>query len=270
MSDFNIVLSGTKVFLNLENDYYGAEYWQRIESMQYEPDTQWFISQFCDSQTDFLDIGAANGAITLLASICGAKVNAFEPDPQIFSVLEKNVELNNELSKRIVLNLAAISDKKHELTFSAGANPEILSSILFGDSRKSEDSVRVLDLSDELDRIHADKARKLVLKMDIEGAEWKTLRSRRVLMSLAAHESILLLAVHPGFAKPIPPFATKRLIFRLPWLVRQMQESLDLFERLSEFGVVFRTNLNPISNKFKFTMLVISGYHEFVIRFGDS
>lgn len=270
MSDFNIVMSGTKVFLNLENDYYGADYWQRIESLRYEPDTQWFIAQFCNSQTDFLDIGAANGAMTLLASICGAKVTAFEPDPQIFSVLKKNVELNLELSQRIVLNCSAISDSKQELTFSAGANPEILSSILFGNSNKSGDSVKVLDLSYELDRIHADTSRKLVIKMDIEGAEWKTLRSRRVLVSLAAHDSILLLAVHPGFAKPIPPFATKRLIFRLPWLIRQMQDSLDLFKRLNEFGVVYRTNLNPISNKFKFTMLVISGYHEFVIRFDES
>jgi FkbM family methyltransferase len=197
-------------------------------------------------------------------------VTAFEPDPQIYSVLKKNVELNLELSRRISLKCSAISDSKHELTFSAGANPEILSSILFGDSAKSEDPVKVLDLSDELDRIHADTARKLVIKMDIEGAEWKTLRSPRVLASLAAHNSILLLAVHPGFAKPIPPFATKRLMFRLPWLIRQMQESLDLFERLNEFGAVYRTNLNPILNKFKFTTLVISGYHEFVIRFDES
>ena len=270
LSDFSIVWSGHKILLNLENDYYGAEFWQRIETMQYEPDTQWFISQFCNTQTDFIDIGAANGAMTLLASICGATVNAFEPDPLIYSVLEKNVNLNSELSKRIQLNSAAISDSQQEVEFSKGANPEILSSILFGGSQNSDTSVKVRDLSNELDLIHGDENRKLVIKMDIEGAEWKTLRSRRVLTSLSDHNAVMLLAVHPGFTKPFPAFASKNLILRFPWLISHFTDSLALFVRLNEFGTVYRTNLNPISNKFKFAMLVISGYYEFVIRFGKS
>ena len=268
MSDLSIVWSGHKILLNLENDYYGAEFWQRIESMEYEPDTQWFISQFCNAQTDFIDIGAANGAMTLLASICGATVSAFEPDPKIYSVLEKNVEMNPELSKRIKLNSAAISDSQQEVKFSKGANPEILSSILFGGAQNSDTSVMVRDLTNELDLIHIDENRKLVIKMDIEGAEWRTLRSRRVLTSLSDHNTVMLLAVHPGFTKPFPAFASKNLIFRVPWLIRHILDSLALFVRLSEFGTVYRTNLNPISNKFKFMLLVISGYYEFVIRFG--
>lgn len=270
MSDFSIVLSGQKVLLNLDNDYYGAEFWERIESMQYEPDTQWFISQFCDSRTDFLDIGAANGAMTLLAAICGANVNSYEPDPVIYSVLKNNIELNTHLSEKIFIHNSAISDSQQELTFSKGANQEILSSILFVGSSNLNTKVVVKDLSNELNVIHRDVNRKLVIKMDIEGAEWKTLSSRRVLKSLSDHNAIMLLAVHPGFTNPIPHFASKRFILRFPWLIRQILDSLNLFVQLKEFATVFRTNLNPVSNRFKFTMLVISGYHEYVIKFGES
>lgn len=130
MSDFSIVLSGQKVRLNLDNDYYGAEFWERIESMQYWPDTQWFISRFCDSRTDFLNIGAANGAMTLLAGICGANVNSYEPDPVIYSVLKNNIELNTHLSEKIFIHNSAISDRRQELTFSNRMNQDTAVSIM--------------------------------------------------------------------------------------------------------------------------------------------
>jgi FkbM family methyltransferase len=270
MQDFSIVLLGQRVRLNLDNDYYGAEFWKRIESIQYEPDTQWFISQFCDSHTDFLDIGAANGAMTLLAAICGASVNAYEPDPVIFSVLKNNVELNTYVSEKITIHNCAISDSQQELTFSKGANQEILSSILFSGLSTLNTSIVVRDLSNELNVIHRGVNRKLVIKMDIEGAEWKILSNVRVLKSLSNSNAIMLLAVHPGFTNPIPNFASKKLILRFPWLIGQMLDSLRLFVQLREFATVFRTNLNPVSNRFKFIMLVISGYHEYVIKFGKS
>jgi len=153
MAYFSILLSGQKVILDLDNDYYGAEFWEKIESKDYEPDTQWFISKFCDSRTDFLDIGAANGAMTLLSAIFGANVNAYEPDPVIYSVLKNNIELNAHLRKKISIHPAAISDSQQEITFSKGANQEILANILFGGSNTLNSPLEVRDLSEELNVI---------------------------------------------------------------------------------------------------------------------
>lgn len=267
MTIHELTLMGKNLKVNLENDYYGEDYWNRIASKEYEPDTQWFVTQNCNQNTDFMDIGAANGAMTLLAAICGAKVFSYEPDPVIFSVLQSNSDLNSDLTGKITLDAAAVSDSQSEITFSERSNPEILSSILFGNNKKSDVKIPVRDLKKELDVYHTDTTRQLVIKMDIEGAEWKILGSSKILQSLRSHNAILLLAVHPGFAKPMPKLATNNAFVRIPWLVGQLMDSLKLFRSLTNHAKIFRTNYNPITNKFKFAMLIIAGYHEYIIKF---
>jgi hypothetical protein len=125
----------------------------------------------------------------------------------------------------------------------------------------------VRNLKQEIEKFHLNPARKLVIKMDIEGAEWKTLGNPHVLQSLNAHNATLLLAVHPGFAKPMPKWATRILISRIPWLINQFNDSLNLYNNLSKHAEILRTNHNPVLNRFKFAMLIIAGYHEYIIRF---
>jgi hypothetical protein len=106
--------------------------------------------------------------------------------------------------------------------------------------------------------------------MDIEGAEWKTLRNTEVLKILNKHKARMLLAVHPGFARPIPRIAMYTFFTRVPWLVKQIIDSISFYSKISHFAKVSRTNLNPVSNRFKFALLVIAGYHEFIIDFSNN
>jgi FkbM family methyltransferase len=269
MNRFQLKLAGQEIKVRLENDYYGEKFWQRFQDGQYEPDTQGFVANNLNSKTDFMDIGAANGAVTILAALHGARVKAYEPDPTIFSVLQSNMDENPFLHQFVELDPGAVSDTVDEIYFKLNSNPEILSSILFSNNQKHMTRVEVRNLAEEISLFHQDQTRFLVIKMDIEGAEWKTLRNTEVLKMLNKHDARMLLAVHPGFARPIPRIATHSLFTRAPWLIQQIVESIRFFSKVSRFAKITRTNLNPVSNKYKFALLVIAGYHEFVIDFNQ-
>jgi len=261
-----IELCGKSLDLDIAGDYYGEEFWTKIQNHEYEPDTLDFICTRANTNVDFMDIGAANGAMSLIAAVRGARVQAFEPDPQIRKVLQRNVELNNRVG-HISISGAAISNFKGELLFDKRANAQVLSDIMFAGEKEKGATILVADLSGELDKFHIDSNRKLVIKMDIEGAEWKTLNDLQALTCLKKHNATLLLAVHPGFTHPVPKFAGHSLLFRAPWLIRQILDSINLFKKLSMSATIQRTNLNFITSKFKFATLIISGYHEFIIEF---
>ena len=264
--EISLQIENQSIRINVSNDYYGVDFWKSVEASKYEPDTLDFIRRRTDKESDFMDIGAANGAMTLIAAIQGARVIAYEPDPQIRKVLQRNVELNDQ-NWNISISGAAISNFNGEVLFDKGANTQVLSDIMFAGEKEKGATILVADLSRELDKFHVDSNRKLVIKMDIEGAEWKTLNDLQVLTCLRKHNATLLLAVHPGFTHPVPKFAAFSLLFRAPWLIRQILESINLFNKLSMRATIQRTNLNFITSKFKFATLIISGYHEFIIEF---
>ena len=84
-----VSLRNDLVEVDLNGDYYGKDFWDRVSNRRYEPDTIGFIEDNCDVNTDFMDIGAANGAMTLIAASTGARVSSYEPDPKIFQVVKK-------------------------------------------------------------------------------------------------------------------------------------------------------------------------------------
>jgi FkbM family methyltransferase len=270
MSVFHLKLAGKEIKVRLENDYYGETFWERFQNNQYEPDTQTFVAKNSNSKTDFMDIGAANGAVTMLAALHGARVKAYEPDPTIFEVLQRNIQENSSLQKLVTLDPAAVSDKADEIYFDLNSNPEILSSILFSNNQRQKTRVKVRNLADEISSFHQDSTRILIIKMDIEGAEWKILRNNEVLKILNQHKVRMLLAVHPGFARPIPRIARYTLFTRAPWLIQQIIDSISFYSKISHFAKVHRTNLNPVINRYKFALLVIAGYHEFIIDFSNN
>ena len=74
-----------------------------------EPETIKWLSSICDSDVLF-DVGANVGMYSIFAAkICGASVYAFEPESQNFSLLCKNIVLNN-LQELISPLCSAISD----------------------------------------------------------------------------------------------------------------------------------------------------------------
>ncbi len=122
-----------------------------------------------------LDIGANIGLYTVvLSKLVGenGKVFAFEPCPQTFAILKKNVEFNG--CKNVVLVQKAVSDVKgicklHICDSNAGANSLGLNK-LSGPS--SFDVERIV-----LDDFLADYCGKIdFVKMDIEGSEYSALK----------------------------------------------------------------------------------------------
>jgi FkbM family methyltransferase len=74
-----------------------------------EPETVEWIRSFVPGETLF-DLGANVGLFSLLAAKMGVHAVAFEPEPQNFSVLARNIYLNGLADLVVPLNLA-IADK---------------------------------------------------------------------------------------------------------------------------------------------------------------
>lgn len=256
--------------VDLTHDYYGAEYWNKISNRTYEPDTVSFIENQCNENVDFFDIGTANGAMSLLAAEQGAQVFAYEPDPVIYKVAERNFSLNPLLQQSIKIQNIALSAENGTTEFGLSSDKTVLSSIVTTSGNDKNERIRIESLVDELHKFHNDQRRRLVIKMDIEGAEWKILQNEFCLEALKFHQTLLLLAVHPGFYRPFKKgfwlFNPIRYKF---WQLRNYKESLNTYAMLSSKATVMRTNLNPIQRGRVFAALILVGYYEFVIDFNS-
>lgn len=72
-----------------------------------EKDTITWIEKYVKKDDIFFDIGANAGTFTILPAITkGAKVIAFEPEAQNYSILNHNIFLNNLSSKVVAYNIA--------------------------------------------------------------------------------------------------------------------------------------------------------------------
>jgi FkbM family methyltransferase len=255
-------------WVNLEQDPYGEDFWKNIESRRYEPDTVGFLEDNLSSRNTFMDIGAANGAITIIAALLGSQVVSYEPDPNMFDVLKSNIELNPIIKEKVTLNNSGISNKPSTLEFNGNADSSILSSIVVGTIKSKGQLVSIRGLSEEINRVHADKTKKLMIKMDIEGAEWRILNDQQVLETLNEHHATVLLAVHPGFYRPHKKFfkGVDRLAITF-WHLQNYFESLRTYSKIVKYAQISRTNLNPVRSKHIFAILVLGGYHEFVLKF---
>lgn len=269
MALHRIKLKHSWLTVDLEGDPYSSVFWDKITSRTYEPDTIGFIEDRCDGNSDFMDIGAANGAMTLIAATNGARVSAYEPDPRIHQVALRNIQLNGELQPLVQLQNKAIASYSGTLNFLDGEDPSVLTSIVFtGHDTSSSTEIEVLSLASEIEKFHKDKSRKLIVKMDIEGAEWGILRSQSSVKSLCDNSTVLLLAVHPGFHRPfVKRFRGLNRIMLLLWHFHNYWESLLVYKHLSNVAIIRRTNLNVVHLKHQFAALILAGYHEFIIEF---
>ena len=85
-------------------------YWRGIDS--FEPETSRTLRFFFDRASTFIDIGANYGFYALLAAHWNPDIQvvAFEPVPQIYEGLRRNIELNG-LQERIKPYRVALSDR---------------------------------------------------------------------------------------------------------------------------------------------------------------
>lgn len=153
----------------------------------HEPTSTRLVKEKVKEGDIVLDLGANIGYYTLLFSrLVGdkGKVIAFEPAPESFELLVRNVRLNN--CQNVEVHKAAVSDRTGGARLFLNQR-HIPDHRLYdsGDGRKSIDvwAVRLDDL--DLERID-------FIKMDIQGAEWKALRG--MLGLIDRNPSVKLLA----------------------------------------------------------------------------
>ena len=255
--------------VDLSDDYYGEGFWSNLESGVWEPDTISFLSQRINSEVDFIDIGAANGSISLVAASHGARVLAFEAEELIFNVAKRNFELNRHLDGDIEIKNIAISKKNGVMSFSKNSNPKILSSIMFGSGSGSGSKIEMQSLCDAINDFHK-RERSLIVKIDIEGAEWNILNDLETLRVLKDHEATVLLAIHPGFHRPFRKlYLGLTVLSKTFWQIRNILETYKFFKNIMAYASVYRTNLDPVRRPKKCVLLMLGGYFEFILEFGS-
>jgi len=127
-----------------------------------------------------MDIGANVGIFTAWCAANGARVVAYEPHPQVFSVLTEMLS-RSQLQAQVVAVNAAISDHNGKIPFLAHVNPdpmciwyngavEAVAGPWVPDDYKNSVPVPCVRFADAIGDTDWD-----MVKMDIEGAEFQVL-----------------------------------------------------------------------------------------------
>lgn len=166
----------------------------------YEPGLTHYLNTVLEPGSVFVDVGAMIGYYTLLASkIVGWKgqVYAFEPSPDHFAILDKNVR-NNRRKRNVTLVEAAVMD------FSAKNGPLHLNTKNVGDHRtvyeapneELEREIVMVEYVSLDDFFKVYEPRVDFIKLDIQGAEpYAVMGAERVLNS--NHDLVLITEFWP-------------------------------------------------------------------------
>jgi FkbM family methyltransferase len=163
-------------------------------SGEYEDTMIQEISAVINGDFSFIDMGANIGFMSICFSRFCKAVYAIEPIPEINKSLKKNIEVNN-LSNVFTFQYA-ISNFNGEIEFSNSpkihGNTYIQDSYLF---KKINDKIRVKTITIDTFVLENKIKSPLILKIDVEGAEYdvllgseKTIDSLRPVIILATHD----------------------------------------------------------------------------------
>ena len=170
-----VEVNGLKIFLNLKD----SPDW--FINNEYEPAITKLMLETARPGDVVLDVGANIGYFTvLLAQKVGpqGKVFAFEPSPDNFALLRKNVETNG--FSNVVLINKAVSDRQQTLRLYL--SKENMGDHRIYDSGDARESVVVDCVS--LDACLASTPAKIrLLKMDVQGAEFQVLQGMQSLLN---------------------------------------------------------------------------------------
>ena len=155
-----IQVGGQTTYVHPFTIVYSTEDW--------EPYTEELFQNAIKPGSTVLDLGAHHGFFSLLASrMVGDEgmVYAFEPAPENFQILEKNIELN-QLTNVVAIN-KAVGDATTTMSFFIEKENDVQGS-LYSTLRSNEFTIPVecITIDDYMDGAPVD-----VIKMDIEGGE---------------------------------------------------------------------------------------------------
>lgn len=179
-----------------------------------------------------LDIGAHIGYYTLIAAQLvgsGGRVFAFEPEPKNFSLLEKNIKINNY--SNIVAVQKAVSDKSATLKLYLAENNSGDHRIYDpNDGRSKFINIEVVKLDD----FFKDYNRINVVKIDVQGAEGGVLKGME---NLIQYNKNIKIFTEFGISE-------KGNMFRIP--------PMEYLKLLKRFGFCVIYHINEKTKKFEF------------------
>lgn len=164
-------------------------FWDLVDTGNWEPATLEAISRLTNGGV-YIDIGAWIGPTVIAAARKASLVVAYEPDPVAVAELHRNIHLNGLTN--VEVREVALLDRDAALPMGPGMLDELglsVSSLVYGsrtvlvpvrDARKEATSDCFM--------------RCLLLKIDVEGGEYKLIR--RLSPYLQRHEPTLLLSLH--------------------------------------------------------------------------
>ena len=167
----------------------GHTFWQTGLT---EPETRNLLSRFLRPGMVMLDVGAYVGQFTLVASRATGdeiRIFAFEPTPDVFHQLRRNVQANH--CSHVTCIQAALSDKPGRGKFYLYSQSHDQNSLrpLIPDARCVEVTVETIDAISEKHKIGQID----LIKIDVEGNEFCVLKGAR--QSLARFRPVLIIEV---------------------------------------------------------------------------
>ena len=193
-----------------------------VSGTEYEAEMNWFLDQMKPGRT-FIDVGANIGIYSLHASrrLClTGKVHAFEPTPETFGILTRNVQLNRLTN--VECHEIALADRSGMLYLVAGDRPA--SNSTAEASTESEGGVAIPAVT--LDEFCTSNSVANVdfIKVDIEGGELAFFKGGRE--TLLKHKpTILFESMHTGPAYPEREFL-RQLGYKLYFLNKDLLEEV--------------------------------------------
>lgn len=159
----------------------------------YEPETVALVEQLLAPGMVFVDAGTHCGQYTLVAARQigpAGQVHSFEPDPQTFAILQKNIAMNK--LGNVQANRVALADRVATLDFYLGHDRNFGANSLAANVFNSNHAIQVATrpLDDYLQEQQVEQVD--LVKIDVEGAELAVLQGSRALLS-GRHRPFLII-----------------------------------------------------------------------------
>ncbi|RZL46322.1 MAG: FkbM family methyltransferase [Pedobacter sp.] len=145
-----------------------------------------FLLHFLKAEDTFFDVGANIGSYTLLASsVLKAHTIAFEPVPNTFNILKKNIELNH-IENLVQLENKGVGKENASLRFSAN---EDTTNHVIANNEEGKDTILVpiVTLND-----YVHMAKPVLIKIDVEGFETEVLNGASLLLTNTTLKAIII------------------------------------------------------------------------------
>ena len=190
-------------------------YWDGFAG--YENGTPSFFFDRCRKAHRVLDIGANIGYYSILALLANpeSEVVAFEPVPQFYDCLKRNIELNQLTLRITALNLA-VGDQCGEIPLYLPNNGVLCESSILPAFRPDSTQLRVEATT--VDKFLKDRDISSVdlIKIDVEGAEHLVFQG--MANTLEKMHPDLICEVLPGRFRPETEEQLTRLGYKFSWI----------------------------------------------------